>query len=74
MVAGQVSGSQLPRLKGKIKDPSGAAMSAVDVAVLRGSEVIKAVKSDPAGVFSFDSAAAARGAATPVPPPDCSTA
>ena len=53
-VLGQTNAPQLPRLRGTIKDPSGAAMSAVDVAMIRGSEVVKATRSDSVGVFSFD--------------------
>ena len=54
VLAGQTTSSSLPKLRGTIKDPSGAAMSAVDVVMIRGSEVVKATKSDPLGVFSFD--------------------
>jgi hypothetical protein len=42
VLAGQTTAASLPRLRGTIKDPSGAAMSAVDVVMIRGSEVVKA--------------------------------
>jgi len=46
--------AQTQSLKGTIKDPSGAAMSAVDVSILQSGKVVKATKSDSLGVFSFD--------------------
>lgn len=46
--------AQAQSLKGTIKDPSGAAMPAVDVSVLQAGKVVKATKSDSIGVFSFD--------------------
>src|SRR5262252_7460502 len=45
---------QTQSLRGTIKDPSGAAMSAVDVSVVQGGKVIKATKSDSVGVFAMD--------------------
>ena len=43
-----------PRLRGTVKDPSGAAMSGVDVAVMQAGKVLKAAKTDDVGIFSFD--------------------
>jgi len=45
---------QTPRLQGTIKDPSGAVMSSVDVAVIQSGRVVQAKKSDVLGMFSFD--------------------
>jgi len=43
-----------PRLRGTIKDPSGAVMPGVDVSALQGGKVIKAGKTDTEGEFSLD--------------------
>ncbi|HLQ75868.1 MAG TPA: carboxypeptidase regulatory-like domain-containing protein [Terriglobia bacterium] len=48
----QVSPS--PKLRGTVKDPSGGVMVGVDVAVVQGTRVIKAGKTDDAGSFSFE--------------------
>src|SRR6188474_134245 len=42
------------KLKGTVKDPSGAAMSSVDIAVIRDGKVLKAQKTDELGAFSLD--------------------
>jgi hypothetical protein len=54
LLARQTVAQQLPRLRGTIKDPSGAVMQSVDVAVLQGATVIKATKSDAVGLFSLE--------------------
>ncbi len=41
------------KLSGTVKDPTGAVMKAVDVAVLQGTTVVKAAKTDAEGLFSF---------------------
>src|SRR5436190_18112818 len=46
--------AQTPGFRGTIKDPSGAVMSAVDVAVIQSGRVVQATKSDALGMFSFD--------------------
>jgi hypothetical protein len=48
---------QSPRLRGVIKDPSGAVMSGVDVSAIQAGKVVKAVKTDAEGEFSLDLAA-----------------
>src|SRR6185295_17839319 len=48
-----------PKLRGTIKDPSGALMAGVDIAILQGATVVKAGKTNPEGSFSFDLAAGA---------------
>jgi Carboxypeptidase regulatory-like domain len=54
LLGGQVRATQTSTLKGTIKDPSGAAMASVDVAIIQGTTVVKAAKTDPVGVFSMD--------------------
>src|SRR4026208_1308076 len=49
---------QTAKLRGTVKDPSGAAMPAVDVAIIRDGKVQKASKTDELGGFSFDLAPA----------------
>ena len=54
-----VLGSQAPvpqtsRVAGAVRDPSGAAMPSVDVAVIRDRLVLRAVKTNDLGQFSFD--------------------
>ena len=44
---------QLPKLRGTVKDPSGAAMSAVDVLVIQNGRV-RTTKTNETGFFSFD--------------------
>src|SRR5215471_15419898 len=50
--------SQSPRLRGTIKDPSGAVMPGVDISVISSiqgkSSVIRAGKTNTEGEFSFD--------------------
>ena len=53
-MAAQAPSLQLPKLRGTIKDPSGAAMPAVDVMVLQGPRVVKATRTDESGAFSFE--------------------
>ena len=48
---------QSPRLRGVIKDPSGAVMPGVDVSALRAGSVVKAGKTNSEGEFSLDLAA-----------------
>jgi len=48
---------QSPRLRGVIKDPSGALMPGVDVSALRAGSVVKASKTNSEGEFSLDLAA-----------------
>ena len=55
MEAGQAA--QSPRLRGTIKDPSGAVMPGVDVSALQAGRVVKAGKTDAEGEFSLDLAA-----------------
>ena len=43
-----------PKLRGTIKDPSGAVMPGVDTVVLQDGLVVKAGKTDSVGTFSFD--------------------
>ena len=46
---------QAARLRGTIKDPTGAVMPGVEVSIIRGTtSVVKVVKTDDLGVFSFD--------------------
>src|SRR5207247_418102 len=54
LFGGQIAAPQTPKLRGTIKDPSGAVMSSVDVAVIQTGRVVQATKSDTLGVFSFD--------------------
>jgi hypothetical protein len=54
VLQGQTTPAQTPRLRGTIKDPSGAVMPSVDVAVIQSGKVVKAVKTDDLGAFSFD--------------------
>jgi hypothetical protein len=54
VLAVQSTTPPLPKLKGTIKDPSGAAMSAVDVSLIQEGKVLTVTKRDPVGVFSFD--------------------
>jgi len=49
------AGPQTPRLRGTIKDPSGAVMQSVDIAVLKGATVIKATKSDASATLAKES-------------------
>src|SRR5690349_11992498 len=53
-IGSQIAAPQLPKLRGTIKDPSGAVMSSVDVAVIQAGKVLQAGKSDSLGMFSFD--------------------
>jgi hypothetical protein len=47
--------SQSPRLRGTIKDPSGAVMPGVDVSIIQGTtSVIRVGKTNTEGEFSFD--------------------
>src|SRR5262245_31319234 len=48
------AGPQTPKLRGTVKDPSNAAMSAVDVVVLQNGKVVKTTKTNDTGFFSFD--------------------
>src|SRR5947208_1959464 len=43
-----------PRLRGTIKDQSGGLMVGVDVAVIQGTSVVKAMKTDADGGFSYN--------------------
>jgi Carboxypeptidase regulatory-like domain len=52
-LSGQATSPQLHKVRGIVKDPSGAVMPAVDVAMIQGTTV-KATKTDDAGLFSFD--------------------
>ena len=52
-LSGQVTTPQSHKVRGTVKDPSGAVMPAVDVAMIQGTTV-KATKTDDAGLFSFD--------------------
>jgi len=56
-----------PKLRGTIKDPSGALMAGVDIAILQGATVVKAGKTNPEGSFSFDLAAGAYKIAVAAP-------
>src|SRR5262245_48637319 len=54
-----VLGSQAPTPQtskggGAVRDPSGAGMPSVDVAVIRDGKVLKAIKTNALGLFSFD--------------------
>ena len=54
-----VLGSQAPlpqtsRLAGAVKDPSDAAMPSVDVLLIRDGKVLKSIKTNDLGLFSFD--------------------
>jgi hypothetical protein len=54
-----VQGSQAPipqtsRLAGAVKDPSDAAMPSVDVLLIRDGKVLKTIKTNDLGLFSFD--------------------
>ena len=52
-LSGQATTPQSHKVRGTVKDPSGAVMPAVDVAMIQGTTV-KATKTDDAGLFSFD--------------------
>ena len=54
ILVAQTTSAQTPSLRGTIKDPSGAVMPGVDIAVLQGPMVVKAAKTDSVGTFSFD--------------------
>jgi len=54
LLLGQTAAPGQVKLKGTVKDPSGAAMPAVDIAVIRENKVIKGGKTDELGVFSID--------------------
>jgi len=43
-----------PKLSGTVKDPTGSVMIGVDVALLQGTNVVKAGKTDSEGLFSFN--------------------
>src|SRR5262245_37550256 len=43
-----------PRLRGTVADPTGGLMPSVDIAILRGLSLVKAMKTDAVGAFSFD--------------------
>jgi hypothetical protein len=45
---------QSPRLRGVIKDPSGAVMPGVDVSAIQAGHVVKAAKTNTEGEFSLD--------------------
>src|SRR5262245_24454653 len=53
-----VLGSQAPpqtsRVAGAVKDPSDAAMPSVDVLLIRDGKVLKNIKTNDLGLFSFD--------------------
>jgi len=49
----QAAAPQPPRLRGTVKDPSGAVMASVDIVVIQGTNV-KATKTNDLGVFAFD--------------------
>jgi hypothetical protein len=46
-----------PKLRGNVMDPTGGLMPSVDIAVVKGASVVKALKTDALGAFSFDLAA-----------------
>jgi Carboxypeptidase regulatory-like domain len=46
--------AQIPRLSGRVVDPSGAVMLGVDVRIYQGTNLIKEGKTDERGTFSFD--------------------
>src|SRR5262245_10382837 len=48
------AGPQTPKLRGTVKDPSNAAMTAVDVVVLQNGKVVKTTKTHDKGFYSFD--------------------
>jgi len=50
----QAPNPQISKLAGAVKDPSGAGMPAVEVAVIRDGKVLKAIKTNDLGIFSFD--------------------
>ena len=52
-LSGQTTTPQTHKVRGTVKDPSGAVMPAVDVAMIQGTTV-KATKTDDTGLFSFD--------------------
>ena len=52
-LSGQTTTLQTHKVRGTVKDPSGAVMPAVDVAMIQGTTV-KATKTDDTGLFSFD--------------------
>jgi hypothetical protein len=54
LVQGQTSTTGQTKLKGTVKDPSGAAMPAVDIAIIRDLKVLKGTKTDELGAFSLD--------------------
>lgn len=45
---------QIPKLRGTVKDPSGAAMSAVDIVLVQNLKVVKTTKTNETGFFSLD--------------------
>jgi hypothetical protein len=45
------------KLRGTVADPTGGLMPSVDIAILRGLTLVKAMKTDATGNFSFDLAA-----------------
>src|SRR5436190_21006045 len=45
------------RLRGTVADPTGGLMPSVDIAILRGLTLVKTMKTDAVGAFSFDLAA-----------------
>src|SRR5678815_1446250 len=48
------SSPPIPKLRGTVKDPSGATMSAVDIVLVQNLKVVKTTKTNETGFFSLD--------------------